>query len=423
MNTELFFSSAKEFLLKNFRRITIFLVVIGPGIITAFADNDAAGVATYSVAASKFGYSILTILIPITIVLAVTQEIGARLAVVTGKGLGDLIRERFGIRISILIFLLAFIVNLVVIIQNISGVRSALTLFNLDYRIFLPIILALLFFFIVKSSYKMIERFFLLLIFFYGTYFFSAILAKPDWALASKSLFIPQGKINLDYLYTSIAVLGTTVTLWGQFFINSSVKDKKITTPKLKYEQIEVYIGAFLTDLFTFFMMVAVIATLFKNGIVINGAVEASLAIKPFAGALAGILFGYGLLIAGILGCVIVPLSTAYAFAEFFGYEGSLDTDFKKSRLFYSLFLFQIVVGLMIVLLPQISLFKITLFANFINGLILPILFYFLYRFANDSELLGQYTNNKLQNALLVGSGILITIGGITGAFGALFKW
>lgn len=411
------------FISKNIRKLLLFLAVLGPGIITAFADNDAAGVATYSVAASKFGYSMLTILIPITIVLAITQEIGARLAIITGKGLGDLIRERFGIRVSIFIFILAFFVNLIVIIQDISGVRAALSLFKLNYQFFLPFIFAFLFLFIIKSSYKIIERFFLLLIFFYGTYFFSAILAKPDWGLAIKSLFIPQGKISFEYLYTSIAVLGTTVTLWGQFFINSSIKDKKITAPKLKYEQFEVYIGAFLTDLFTLFMMVAVIATLFKNGIVIHGAAEAALAIKPFAGELAGILFGYGLLIAGIIGCLIVPLSTAYAFAEFFGYEGSLDTDFKKSRLFYSLFLFQIILGVIIVMFPQVSLFKITLIANFMNGLILPVLFYFLYRFANDKELLGQHTNSKLQNILLVGSAVAITIGGLVGTFGSLFNW
>jgi Mn2+/Fe2+ NRAMP family transporter len=411
------------FIKKNMQKLLLFLAVLGPGLITAFADNDAAGVATYSVSASKFGYSILTILIPITIVLAVTQEIGARLAVVTGKGLGDLIRERYGIGVSIFMFFLAFVVNLVVIVQNISGVRAALTLFKINYQIFLPIIFALLFIFIVRSSYKIVERFFLLLIFFYGTYFFSAILAKPDWGIAFKSLFIPQGNINFEYLFTSIAVLGTTVTLWGQFFINSSIKDKKITSSKLIYVQTEVYIGAFLTDLFTLFMMVAVIATLYKHGIVIHGAAEASLAIKPFAGEMASILFGYGLLIAGILGCLIVPLSTAYAFAEFFGYEGSLDTDFKKSRLFYGLFLFQIILGLIIVFFPQISLFKITLFANFINGLILPVLFYFLYRFANDEELLRNQVNNSLQNILLVGSGLLITLGGVAGVLGAFFKW
>ncbi len=407
---------------KNIQRIILFLSVLGPGIITAFADNDAAGVATYSVAASKFGYAILTTLIPITIVLAVTQEIGARLAVVTGKGLGDLIRERFGIRVAIPIFLVAFFVNMIVIVQDVSGVKSALMLFRLDYRILLPAILGLLFLFIVKSSYKVIERFFFLLIFFYISYFLSAILAKPDWVLTVKSLFVPHGKLGFDYIFTSIAVLGTTVTLWGQFFINSTIKDKKITSSKLKYERLEVYIGSFLTNLFSLFMMVAVIATLFKNGVVIRGAAEASLAIKPFAGELAGIFFGYGLLIAGILGCIIVPLSTAYAFAEFFGYEGSLDTDFKKSRLFYSFFLLQIILGAVIAFLPQISLFGITLIANFINGLILPVMLYFLFRFANDEELLGQYRNNAFQNVLLIGSAVLISVGAIIAGLGAFLK-
>ena len=260
----------REALSKNLKRIIVFLTILGPGIITAFADNDAAGVATYSVAASKFGYAILTTLIPITIVLAITQEIGARLAVVTGKGMGDLVRERFGIRIAIPVFVVTFFVNMIVIVQNVSGVKSALALFRLDYRILLPLILGLLFIFIVKSSYKIIEKFFFLLIFFYGSYFLSAVLAKPDWGLTIKSLFIPTGKLNIDYIFTSIAVLGTTVTLWGQFFINSSIKDKKITTARLKYERLEVYIGSFLTDLFSLFMMVAVIATLFKNGIVIK---------------------------------------------------------------------------------------------------------------------------------------------------------
>ena len=412
----------REALSKNLKRIIVFLTILGPGIITAFADNDAAGVATYSVAASKFGYAILTTLIPITIVLAITQEIGARLAVVTGKGMGDLVRERFGIRIAIPVFVVTFFVNMIVIVQNVSGVKSALALFRLDYRILLPLILGLLFIFIVKSSYKIIEKFFFLLIFFYGSYFLSAVLAKPDWGLTIKSLFIPTGKLNIDYIFTSIAVLGTTVTLWGQFFINSSIKDKKITTARLKYERLEVYIGSFLTDLFSLLMMVAVIATLFKNGIVIKDAAEAALAIKPFAGELAGIFFGYGLLIAGILGCIIVPLSTAYAFAEFFGYEGSLDTDFKKSRLFYSFFLLQIFLGVVIAFLPQISLFKITLVANFINGLILPVMFYFLFRFANDEELLGDYRNNAFQNVMLIGSAALISIGAIVATFGVFLK-
>lgn len=407
-----------DFFKRNYKKLILFFAVVGPGLITAFADNDAGGVATYSVAASKFGYSILTTLIPITIVLAITQEIGARIAIVTGKGLGDLIRERFGIRISILIFSLLFFVNFGVILQDLGGLKDGLRLFQLNYFIFLPIVLFLLFIFIISASYKKIERFFLFLLLFYLAYLFSAIMSGPDISLTLKALVMPVGKINFDYLYTSIAVLGTTVTAWGQFFINSYVKDKKLTPSRLKYEQLEVYIGAFLTDIFSLFMMVAVAATIFKNGITINGAADAALAIKPLAGILASELFGIGLLVAGFLGCAIVPLATAYAFSEFFGYSGSLDTRFSKSKLFYIFFIIQILFGSVFIFFPQISLFKITLYADFFNGIMLPIIFFFLYKFANDQELMGQYKNTKLQNILLVGAGVIITIAALVGGFG-----
>ncbi|MBI3366449.1 divalent metal cation transporter [Candidatus Roizmanbacteria bacterium] len=410
--------SVRIFLTKNLKRVVIFLAILGPGLITAFADNDAGGVATYSVAASKFGYSILLTLIPITIVLAITQEIGARIAIVTGKGLGDLIREQFGIKVSVTIFSLLFFVNFGVILQDLGGLKDGLGLFNLPYYLFLPLLILFLFLFIIRASYKKIERLFLFLILFYLTYLFSAILAKPNWQLVVKSLFIPHGKINFDYLYTSIAVLGTTVTAWGQFFINSYIKDKKLTPNTLKYAQSEIYIGAILTDVFSLFMIVAVVATLFINAIKIEGAAEAAIAIKPFAGSLASILFGAGLLIAGLLGIAIVPLATAYAFSEFFGYEGSLDTSFSKSRLFYTFFIIQIILGTIAVFFPQISLFKITLYADFINGIMLPIIFYFLYKFANDQELMGQYINTRLQNILLVGSGLIISIAALLGGIG-----
>lgn len=410
-----------EFFKRNYKRLILFFAVVGPGLITAFADNDAGGVATYSVAASKFGYSILTTLIPITIVLAITQEIGARIAIITGKGLGDLIRERFGIKISILIFSLLFFVNFGVILQDLGGLKDGLGLFHLNYLIFLPIVLILLFIFIISASYKRIEKFFLFLLLFYLAYLFSAVLSKPDVSLTLKALVVPVGKINFDYFYTSIAVLGTTVTAWGQFFINSYVKDKKLTSSRLKYEQLEVYIGAFLTDIFSLFMMVAVAATIFKNGIKVNGAADAALAIQPLAGVLAGQLFGIGLLVAGFLGCAIVPLATAYAFSEFFGYSGSLDTRFSKSKLFYIFFIIQILLGSIIIFFPQVSLFKITLYADFFNGIMLPVIFFFLYKFANDQELMGQYKNTKLQNILLVGAGVIITIAALIGGFGELF--
>ncbi len=405
--------------MRNFKtKLFIILAVVGPGLITAFANNDASGVATYSVAASRFGYNMLATLIPITIVLMITQEIGSRIAVVTGKGLADLIRERYGIRLTIVIFSLLFIVNFGVIVQDIGGLKAASELFNLNPIFFLPVCIFMLFIIITSASYSKIEKLFLFLILIYGVYFFSAILAKPDWNLVAKSLFMPQGKVGFSYIYTSVAVLGATVTAWGQFFINSYIKDKKITIDKMKYNRWEIYVGSILTDVFTLFMMVAVAATIFMNGVQIQGAAEAALAIKPFAGELASLLFGIGLLNAGLIGAAIVPLATAYAFSEFFGFEGSLDQSFNKSKLFYSLFAFQILLAAVVVLLPQVSLFRITLYANFLNGIFLPVIFFFLYKFANNSEIMGKYKNSKFQNVLLVGSGIIISIAALAGGIG-----
>lgn len=405
--------------LKRLRKRVLFLLaIVGPGIITAFADNDAGGVATYFVSASRFGYSILAITIPMTIVLAVTQEIGSRLAVVTGKGLGDLIREKYSIRISVLMFCILFFVNFVVILQNVGGLKDALGLFNLNSYIFLPLVLFLLFLFITKASYKKIEYFFLFLIFFYISYFISAVLAKPDWNLVIKSIVVPSRNISFDYLFTSVAVLGTTITAWGQFFINSYVKDKNLTSDKLHINQLEIFIGAILTNVFSLFMMVAVIATLFVNGVKITGAADAAIAIEPFAGSLATFLFGMGLFAAGFIGSAIVPLTTAYAFSEIFGYEGSLDVDFSESKLFYLFFILQIFLAMIIVLIPGVSLFKFALYASFLNGIFLPVIFVFLYKFANNEELMGKYKNTRLQNFLLVSSSVVVTIASLTGVIG-----
>lgn len=405
------------------RRIILALAVIGPGLITAFADNDAAGVATYSVAAATYGYSMITILLPVTVLLAVTQEIGARIAIVAEKGFADLIRERFGVRIAITMYLLLFVVNLAVVVQDVSGIKSALRLFGLNPYIYLPAIIVSLYLFVVLAKYNVIERFFLILIAFYATYVASAFLAKPDWNIALSSLVIPRGELTPHYLYTAIAVLGTTVTAWGQFFINSYVKDKRLSTEHLKYNRWEVYTGAVLTNALCFFILVAVAATLFANNIPVTDAAQASLAIRPLAGDFAGMLFGIGLLGAGILGCIVVALSTAYAFSEFFGYSGSLDEQFRKSRLFYTTLLIQLGIATAIVMFPQVSLFTITLVANFANGMILPVIFYFLYQFANNERIMGGFVNSKLQNWMLIGSAIVISIGSLFGLFGQILGW
>lgn len=399
------------------RRLLFTLAIVGPGLITAFADNDAAGVSTYSVAAATFGYPILIVTIPMTILLAVTQEIGSRIAIVAQKGLADLIRERYGVRVAIVMFLCMFVVNMAVIVMNISGIKSALSLFGLPTGVLLPAIVAALFLFVTVTRYNTVERFFLVLIGFYFTYAISAFLAKPDWHAAGVALVVPQ-TFSPPFIYTAIAVIGTTITLWGQFFINSYVKDKRLSVEHLKYNRAEVYIGAILTDTFSFFMMIAVIATLYVNRIPITDAAQAASAIAPFAGNFAGLLFGVGLFIAGTLGCIVVSLSTAYAFSEFFGYSGSLDENFHKSRLFYTMLLIQLVIGTTIVMLPQVSLFSITLIGNFINGAILPVVFYFLYQFANNERIMGEHRNTTFQNVILVGSGLIIigaTLFGILG--------
>ncbi len=411
----------KKFFEKWKYRIITFIIIAGPGLVTAFADNDAGGVATYSVAASKFGYQILITLIPITLVLAISQEIGARIAIVTGKGLADLIREFYGIKVAILLFALVFLVNFGVVLQDVSGLKGALILFGLDYRIFLPLTLLFLCLFLIKSTYSYTEKLFFIVMFFYLTYLFSAILVKPNWSMVARSMIVPQGKMSFDFLYTSIAVLGTTVTTWGQFIIASSIKDKKLTLAKIKYEQFEVYLASMISNIFTMFMMVAVAATLFSKGILIQGAAEAAMAIKPLAGNLASTFFGVGLLAAGFLGCAVVPLSTAYAFSELFGFEGSLDQGFTKSKFFYSFFIFQIILASIFVMQPKFSLFQITLYADFLNGLVLPVIFYFLYRFANDQDLMGKYKNNRLQNFLLITMGVIISLASLTSLVGKLF--
>ncbi|MCX6732310.1 MAG: Nramp family divalent metal transporter [Candidatus Roizmanbacteria bacterium] len=398
------------------------LAVMGPGLVTAFADNDAGGVATYSVAAAKFGYQILFTLIPITVVLFITQEIGARIALASGKGLADLIRERHGVIVSLMMLLLVFFVNFGVILQDMSGLKSALQLFGLDYRIYLPLLLVFLFIFLVKSSYKKTERLFFVLILFYLSYLFSAVLVKPDWGHVFKSIVIPQGKMSFDLIYTSVAVLGTTVTAWGQFVIASSIKDKKLTANDMKISQFEVVAASIISNTFTMFMMVAVAATIFTNGLHIGDAAEASIAIRPLAGDLAGILFGVGLLVAGFLGCAIVPLSTAYMYSELFGYEGSLDQGLQKSKFFYGFFVFQIVLASIFVMQPKFSLFQITLYADFLNGMILPVIFVFLYRFANNPEIMGKYKNSKMQNIVLITCGVVVSLAVLFGLVGKIFN-
>ena len=404
-------------------KLFLFLSVFGPATIAAISDNDAAGVATYSLAGAKFGYSILFILVPVTVLLAVTQEMGVRIALVTGKGLGDLIRERYGIRMTIIVFTVLMIANVGTVIANFAALKAALNMFNLPILPLFVIILLGIVLFVSKGDYKTNQRLFLLAVVLYFSYVISAFKSNVNWSQAILSMINPGViQLNKEYIFASIAVLGTTITPWGQFFVNSFLIDKKLTSDKLKYSQLETYFGSILTDFFSFFMIVATAATLFSHGIKLESGEQAALAIKPFAGELASVLFGFGFINAALMGIIIISLTSAYAFSEFFGYTGSLDAPFEKGKIFYGIFILQLLVGAVVVILPFISIFQIVFFTQSFNGILLPFVFYFLLKFTNNRELMGSHINTKWYNIFAIISTIVIIFAALFVVLGSFFS-
>ncbi len=402
----------------TWRRVLILLSVFGPATITAMADNDAGGVATYSVAGARLGYPILFPLVIITILLAVTQEMGMRLTVITRKGLADLIRERWGVGVSLLIFASLLVANMGTIFTELSAVKVTSTMLNLPAIPTVIVIVLISFVFVTKGNYRLTQGIMLVSCLFYLTYIFSAFKANPDWGLALGNLVYPHG-VNVtpeymrDFLIIGMGVLGTTITPWGQFFISSFAFDKKIEKGKVNYAQLETYWGAFLTDFFSFFMIVATAATLFVNKIPLVSGEQAALAIQPLAGKLAGTLFALGILNAGFMGLVVVSLTTAYAFSEFFGLSGSLNDSFKKSKTFYILYIGQLAVATVVIMLPGISLFKLAVATQVLNAISLPLVFYFLIKLTNSKELMGSFANNSFQKYFSIVCTLVIVVASV----------
>jgi len=405
----------RGFFYRYWKKILIFLSVFGPATITAMSDNDAGGVATYSIAGARLGYPILFLLVIITVLLGVTQEMGMRLAIISRKGLADLIREKFGVRTAMFMFGALLIANLGTLVTDLSAVKTTSRMLNLPAIPSVLVVLFISFLFIVKGNYKLTQSIMLLASLFYVAYIVSAIKAQPDWGLAVSNLFYPHGvevtpTYMRDYLLIGMGVLGTTITPWGQFFISSFAYDKKIEKGKINYSQLETYWGAFLTDFFSFFMIVATAATLFVNHIPLEAGEQAALAIKPFAGNLAGTLFAIGILNAGFMGVIVVSLSTAYAFAEFFGLSGSLNDSYKKSKTFYILFALQLFVVGAVVVFTNLSLFKVAIVTQTINAIALPLVFYYLIKLTNDRQLMGHFANNKFQKYFAIVCTVVIVI-------------
>lgn len=400
------------------RRAAVILSVFGPATITAIADNDAGGVAAYSIAGATLGYPILFLLIPITILLAITQEMGMRLTVITRRGLADLIRERYGVRVSVFIFACLILANMGTLVTELSAVKTTSSMLNIPA---IPAIMGMVlisFWFITRGNYRLTQNIMLASSLFYISYIISAVKARPDWSIAVGNLFIPHGvefshQYLTQYLVIGMGVLGTTITPWGQFFVSSFSYDKNIEPSKVLFARLETYWGAFLTDFFSFFMIVATAATLFVHQIPLVSGEQAAMAIRPFAGELASVLFAVGILNAGFMGLVVVSLSGAYAFSEFFGLSGSLDSTFSQSRNFYLLFIFQLGAASLISLIPGVSLFRLAVATQTLNAMMLPFVFYYLIRLTSDHSLMGRLVNGPFQKYFAIICTILIAIASV----------
>ncbi len=410
------------------RMVLVLFSVIGPATITAMADNDASGVATYSIAGATLGYPILFLLTIITVLLGVTQEMGMRLTLVTRRGLADLVREKYGVRVSLFIFAGLLIANLGTIIVDLAAVGTTSQLLGIPAVPVLIGVVILTFAFITWGNYRLTQNIMLVVCLFYIAYVISAVKAHPNWGLALSNLLYPHGvkattQYLHDYLLIGMGVLGTTVTPWGQFFISSFAGDKKMEKDTLKYSQFETYWGAFWTDFFSFFMIIATASTLFVRHIPLTSGTQAALAIEPFAGQLAGTLFAVGILVAGFMGIVTVSLSTAYAFSEFFGLSGSLDSDFRSSRTFYALFLVQLLIAALVLFIPGVSLFGLAVASQVLNAMILPLVFYYLIKLASSKPLMGQYANNLFQRNFTAVASIVIAIASAFTVVAIFLKW
>lgn len=403
--------------MKRFKRLLLFLSVLGPSVITTMAGNDGAGVITYSFAGARLGYAALFTLPILTLLYAVTQEMGSRVAIVTDKGLGDIIRKKFGIRVALLAFITILIANFGTLLTDVAALKTASSMLGIPPVPFVIITIILCFSLVTFTKYEKSQKVFLSGIIFYLAYVFSAVKSHPNWGEPLRALFIPSGSIfSKEYLFVSIAVLGTTITPWGQFFVQSYMKDKGVPVEKLGYAKLEAYLGALLSNFFTFFIIVATAATLFVHNIALDSGDTAAMAIRPFAGNFAGTLFAVGLVNAAIIGIIIVGLTSAYAFTEFFGFTGSLDETFKKSKSFYTLFLSKIILAAVLVLTPFFPLFKIVLYTQSLNGILLPFFFYFLLKIVNDKTLMGEYVNGKWYNFFAASASVFIAVAGFAAA-------
>jgi Mn2+/Fe2+ NRAMP family transporter len=391
-------------------RVVLYLSILGPGLITSSADNDAPGIATYSMAGSRYGYQFLSIILIITIGEVVVQEMAARMGVVTGKGAVDLIRERFGVKVTAFAMLTLMIANLGTTIAQIAGIAAAAELFGLSRYLVAPLAAILVSFAVLKGSYRYIEKILLVLSLSALSSVITVFIIQPPWGEIAKAIITPTFELTPDFIITMLAIIGTTITPWSIFYLQASIADKGSEVSKYKYTRFDVIIGASWGNVISAFIIISTAATLFIRGIVVEGAEQAALVLAPIAGPGAKILFSVGLLGASLLALAVLPLSTTYAFCEAFGFERGLNRKFKEASTFYIIYTAIIALSVLIVLIPGMPLFPIMWISQTVNAMLLPVLLVLVLKLANNPQLMGQYKNKRFQNILSIFLIVMITI-------------
>jgi NRAMP (natural resistance-associated macrophage protein)-like metal ion transporter len=377
--------------------------------ITANAGNDAGGIATFASVGAEFGYTLLWILIPLNLGLGIVQEMCARMGAVTGKGLSDLIRERFGVRWTALIMLSLLIANAGVTVSEFVGIAAAAELFGISRFIVVPLAAILVWWLVAKGSYKKVEKVFLLMSLGFLGYIVSAFLARPDWTEVGVSLVKPTFKFEYSFLFTLVAVIGTTISPYMQVYVQSSVVDKGVTLDNYAETKADVWFGNIFSGLIVFFIVVSTAATLNKAGIQISTAADAARALRPLAGRYAEALFGVGLFGASMLAAGVLPLATAYSISEALGFEKGVSRTFREAPIFLGTFTFLVAVGAAIAVIPNLPLFRVLLVTQVINGLLLPFVLFAILKLVNNRELMGTKVNGPIYNLAAWVTAIIVT--------------
>jgi NRAMP (natural resistance-associated macrophage protein)-like metal ion transporter len=380
--------------------VGLFFILMGPGIITSNVDNDAGGITTYSLAGAQFGLKLIWSLIPIMIALIVIQEMCARMGVVTGKGLSDLIREKFGAKITFYLMIGVFLTNMGNVFSEFAGLAAGMEVFGVNKFISVPIGAFLVWWMVVKGTYKSVEKAFLVACVFYVSYIITGIIVKPDWEHVFSQFVHPTLSLHPSEMTMLIGVVGTTIAPWMQFYLQASIVEKGIKIEEYKFARFDVVMGAIVVHIVAFFIILVCAETLFKSGIRIETAKDAALSLKPLAGKYCTYLFAFGMVNASLFAASILPLSTTYLICEGLGWEVGIDKKFVEAPQFYGFYSLIIFLGAGIVLYPNFPLIPIMYFSQVINGMVLPFILIFMLLLINDKKLMGDHTNGPLFNAI-----------------------